>query len=340
MKLDTYPTVKLAIIGLGRMGSNMARRLLRDGHEIAAWNRTQSTVTALSKEGARGLSSIEDLRGVFEGGPVACWVMLPAGDVTEEMILRLEKILKPGDILVDGGNSYFKDDIRRAKHLKPSGIRYVDVGTSGGVWGLERGYSLMIGGDRSAVEELDPIFKSLAPGVKAASPTPSRLAENHTADRGYLYCGPAGAGHFVKMVHNGIEYGMMQALAEGFDILKGASREDVHQGGYHYDLDLREIAEVWRRGSVVSSWLLDLIAISLNQDPQLAGFEGHVPDSGEGRWTAEAAIEEGVPAHVISSALFTRFRSREETSFGEKLLSAMRKEFGGHVEAPVEKKAS
>jgi 6-phosphogluconate dehydrogenase len=240
--------------------------------------------------------------------------MLPAGPATEEVLQKLQGMLKPGDILIDGGNTYFKDDIRRAEQLKAYGIRYLDVGTSGGVWGLERGYSLMIGGDPGAAETLAPIFKSLSP---------------ETADLGYLYCGPAGAGHFVKMVHNGIEYGMMQALAEGFEILKRAK----------YDLDLREIAEVWRRGSVVSSWLLDLIAIALNRDPGLASFSGHVPDSGEGRWTVQTAVEEGVPAQVISAALYARFRSRESESFGEKLLSAMRKEFGGHPEASDEKKA-
>ncbi len=310
----------------------MARRLIRAGHAIAVHNRSPGPVAELEKEGAQGVHSLEKIRDGFDGTAV-CWLMLPAGNVTEEAVIQLQKALKPGDILIDGGNSHFKDDVRRAELLRASGIRYLDVGTSGGVWGLERGYSLMIGGDRSAAEELDPVFKSLAPGVQAAAGTSGRNAHGKTADQGYLYCGPAGSGHFVKMVHNGIEYGMMQALAEGFDILRGASQ-------YRYDLDLREVSEVWRRGSVVSSWLLDLIAIALNQDPALSGFEGRVPDSGEGRWTVQAALEEGVPAQVISAALYARFRSRESESFAEKLLSAMRKEFGGHPEAPGETKAA
>jgi 6-phosphogluconate dehydrogenase len=320
------------------MGSNMARRLLRGGHQVVAYDRSADVVRTLEKERARGVRSLEELRREFEGTAI-CWLMLPAGDVVEETIIRLQKILKKGDILVDGGNSYFKDDVRRAAELKTSGIRYLDVGTSGGVWGLERGYSLMIGGDRGAVEELDPIFKTLAPGADGVGVTGGRSTEGKTADLGYLYCGPAGAGHFVKMVHNGIEYGMMQALAEGFDILRGAT-EKGEQRDYSYELDLPEISEVWRRGSVVSSWLLDLIAIAFAHDPKLAGFEGRVPDSGEGRWTVQAAIEEGVPAQVISAALYTRFRSRESESFAEKLLSAMRKQFGGHREAPAEEKAS
>ena len=319
----------------------MARRLMRDGHEVVVFDVNPHAVSALENEGGHGIRSIDDLRGALSETAV-CWLMLPAGNVTEEMVQRLSKVLSHGDILVDGGNSYFKDDIRRSTLLGGLGIRYLDVGTSGGVWGLERGYSLMVGGDQSAAEELDSIFKSLAPGSQAVSMTAGRSAPGASADQGYLYCGPAGAGHFVKMVHNGIEYGMMQALAEGFDILRHASG-DGEQTDYRYDLDLREISEVWRRGSVVSSWLLDLIAIALNEDPKLAEFGGHVPDSGEGRWTAQAAIEEGVPAQVISASLYTRFRSREEESFAEKTLSAMRKQFGGHREAPAgkeKKKAS
>ncbi len=310
---------------------------MRDGHEIVVFDLNPHAVSTLEKEGGHGVQSLEEIRGA-PGETVVCWLMLPAGNATEEMVQRLSKILHQGDILVDGGNSYFKDDIRRAALLGGLGIRYLDVGTSGGVWGLERGYSLMIGGDKSAAAELDPIFKSLAPGAQAVAPTAGRSA-GATADLGYLYCGPAGAGHFVKMVHNGIEYGMMQALAEGFDILKGAD-SGGEQTDYHYDFDLREISEVWRRGSVVSSWLLDLVAIALNQDPKLSEFGGHVPDSGEGRWTAQAAIEEGVPAQIISAALYSRFRSREQESFADKILSAMRKQFGGHREADVKKKAS
>ena len=306
--------MKLAMIGLGRMGSNMARRLLRGGHEVVAFDHDPAAISALEREGARGVRSLEDVRSAFERTAIY-WMMLPAGEVTESIVQQLNGLLARGDVLVDGGNSYFKDDVRRAALLAERGIRYLDVGTSGGVWGLERGYSLMIGGDREAAGKLDPIFKSLAP------------------ESGYFYCGPAGAGHFVKMIHNGIEYGMMQALAEGFDILLGASKGE--QRDYHYDLDLRGIAEVWRRGSVVSSWLLDLVALALTQDPTLSGFEGRVPDSGEGRWTVQAALEQAVPAQVISAALYTRFRSRENASFAEKLLSAMRRQFGGHAEAPA-----
>jgi 6-phosphogluconate dehydrogenase len=318
------------------MGANMARRLMRAGHEIVAYDRSPDALAALDREGARAVRSLEELPGALDQ-PAICWLMLPAGPVTEEVVHQLQKLLKHGDILIDGGNSYFKDDVRRAEQLKPTGIRYLDVGTSGGIWGLERGYSLMIGGDPAAARDLDPVFKSLAPGTSAASTTPDRNSQGRTADEGYLYCGPAGAGHFVKMVHNGIEYGMMQALAEGFDILKGTVKGE--QEDYRYDFDLREISEVWRRGSVVSSWLLDLIAMALNQDPELASFLGHVPDSGEGRWTVQAALEEAVPAQVISAALYSRFRSRESESFAEKLISAMRREFGGHAEAPLEKKA-
>ncbi len=317
----------------------MARRLMRGGHEVVTYDLSAQAMSALEKEGARGVRSVEEIPKALAGGTAICWVMLPSGSATEEMVQRLSSLLKKNDILLDGGNSHFKDDIRRSALLEARGIRYLDVGTSGGVWGLERGYSLMIGGDRTAARELDALFKTLAPGAQTASLTAGRHpagGASSNADEGYLYCGPAGAGHFVKMVHNGIEYGMMQSLAEGFDILRGA----VAQADYDYDLDLREISEVWRRGSVVSSWLLDLIAIALNQDPKLASFGGHVPDSGEGRWTVQAALEEGVPAQVISAALYTRFRSREEESFAEKLLSAMRKEFGGHAEADKKKIAS
>jgi 6-phosphogluconate dehydrogenase len=330
--------MKMAMIGLGRMGGNMVRRLTQGGHTCVVYDVDPKAVAQLAQEGALPASSLEQMLTQLDK-PRVIWMMLPAGAVTQEMTDQLSALLEPQDILIDGGNSHFKDDVKRAKALAPKGVRYVDVGTSGGVWGLERGYSLMIGGDAGAAEHLAPIFKTLAPGVGSIKPSPGREAEGRTADQGYLYCGPAGAGHFVKMIHNGIEYGMMQALAEGFDILKGASRPEVDES-YRYDLDLREISEVWRRGSVVSSWLLDLVALALNADPHLQGFEGHVADSGEGRWTVQAALEEAVPATVLSAALFARFRSREERSFADQLLSAMRRGFGGHPEGKVQKIAS
>jgi 6-phosphogluconate dehydrogenase len=322
--------MQLGMVGLGRMGANMARRLLRAGHRIVAYDRDPAAVRALEQEGAAAAVSLEDLVRRLER-PRAAWFMLPAGAPTEETVEALAERLEPGDSIVDGGNSHFKDDARRARRLAAKGIRYLDVGTSGGVWGLDRGYSLMIGGDAEAVRQLEPVFRALAPGRAGAPVTPGREDRTSTAEEGYLHCGPAGAGHFVKMVHNGIEYGLMQAFAEGFDILRGAAGDDVPEE-LRYRIDLAEVAEVWRRGSVVSSWLLDLAAAALTQDPTLEGFTGRVPDSGEGRWTVQAAVEEGIPAHVISAALYARFRSRQENTFGEKLLSAMRRQFGGHAE--------
>jgi len=282
-------------------------------------------------------TSLADLAGKLEA-PRAVWIMVPAGVPTEETVMELGKVLSAGDTIIDGGNSFYKDDVRRSQALEPAGIHYVDVGTSGGVWGLERGYCLMMGGPKGAVERLDPIFKTLAPGVGDIPRTPGRDGRG-TAEQGYLYCGPSGSGHFVKMVHNGIEYGVMQAYAEGFDILRGAHSDHLPQG-LSYDLELPDIAELWRRGSVISSWLLDLTAQALATDGKLAGYTGFVEDSGEGRWTIAAALEEGVSAEVLSTALFTRFRSRAEHTFAEKVLSAMRKGFGGHVERPREEKVN
>ena len=321
------------MVGLGRMGANMARRLLRGGHEVVAWDRDPAPARALAEEGAAAAPSLDELVRRLEPPRVA-WVMLPAGAPTEDTVVALGQRLAAGDVVVDGGNSHFKDDVRRARALAGRGVQYVDVGTSGGVFGLERGYALMVGGEPGAVQTLAPALATLAPGRAAAPPTPGRVAPSGaTAEDGWLHCGPAGAGHFVKMVHNGIEYGMMQAFAEGFDVLRGAASPEV-PAEHRFALDLREIAEVWRRGSVVSSWLLDLAAAALAKDPGLDGFTGRVPDSGEGRWTIQAAVEEGVPATVLAAALFARFRSRADSPFGERLLSAMRREFGGHAEAP------
>ncbi len=325
--------MQLGMVGLGRMGSNMARRLLRAGHRVVAYDRERAAGAALEREGAIAASSLDELVRRLDP-PRAAWVMLPAGAPTEETVTMLGDRLEAGDVVVDGGNTWFKDDVRRARSLASKGVRYVDAGTSGGVFGLERGYSLMIGGDAEAVRLLEPAFRSLAPGRAAVPATPGREGRASTADEGYLHCGPAGAGHFVKMVHNGIEYALMQAFAEGFDILRGAAGDEVTEE-LRYRLDLAEVAEVWRRGSVVSSWLLDLAAAALAQDPGLDGFTGRVPDSGEGRWTVQAAVEEAVPATVISAALYARFRSRQDHTFGEKLLSAMRREFGGHAETPA-----
>ncbi len=325
----------IGMVGLGRMGSNMARRLLRAGHRVLAYDRDPARGRSLEGDGAATASSLDALvRGLEPARAV--WVMLPAGGPTEETVERLGERLERGDVVVDGGNSWFKDDARRARSLAAKGVGYLDAGTSGGVFGLERGYSLMIGGEADAVRLLAPVFGALAPGRAAVVPTPAREGRATTADEGWLHCGPAGAGHFVKMVHNGIEYALMQAFAEGFDILRGAAAETVPEE-LRYGIDLAEVAEVWRRGSVVSSWLLDLAAAALAEDPVLAGFTGRVPDSGEGRWTVQAAVEEGVPATVISAALFARFRSRRDHGFGEKLLSAMRRQFGGHAEAPETK---
>jgi 6-phosphogluconate dehydrogenase len=324
--------MQLGVIGLGRMGGNMARRLSRAGHDCVVFARSEKTVAEFVAEGMTGASSASDLVAKLTP-PRAVWVMLPAGAVTEAMVAELSDLLAEGDCLIDGGNTFYKDDIRRAKACAAKGIAYVDVGTSGGVWGLERGYCMMIGGPAAAVERLDPIFKALAPGPGAIARTPGRDGRDPRVEQGYLHAGPAGAGHFVKMIHNGIEYGLMQAYAEGFDILRGKSGPALPEQE-RFALDLADIAEVWRRGSVVSSWLLDLSAIALAEDPSLARFTGAVEDSGEGRWTIEAAIEQATPADVLATSLFARFRSRQEHTFGEKLLSAMRFAFGGHVEPP------
>jgi len=320
--------MQLGMVGLGRMGANLARRLMRNGHRCVVFNRTRGPVDALAREGAVGSSSLEDLVAKLDK-PRAAWVMLPAGQPTENTVSELGRLLDQGDIVLDGGNSFYTDDIRRAQALQTRGIHYVDVGTSGGVWGLERGYCMMIGGDTEAVLRLDPIFAALAPGPGNIPRTPGRDGHDPRAESGYIHCGPSGSGHFVKMVHNGIEYGLMQAYAEGFSIL-GAAAE--RPGAERYELDLADVAEVWRRGSVISSWLLDLTAIALAADSKLEGFDGYVEDSGEGRWTLMAAIESAVPANVLSAALYARFRSREERSFADRMLSAMRKGFGGHVE--------
>lgn len=325
--------MQLGMIGLGRMGGNMVRRLMKGGHTCIVYDRNEASVKELTGEGATDARSLDELARKLEK-PRAAWVMVPAGVPTEQTVAELAGLMEPGDIVVDGGNSYYKDDVRHAEALKPKGIRYLDVGTSGGIWGLERGYCLMIGGDREAVQHLDPIFRTLAPGRGTIPRTPGRGSLPGTAEDGYLHCGSAGAGHFVKMVHNGIEYGLMQALAEGFDILRNAGTDRLPRER-RYDLPLADIAELWRRGSVLSSWLLDLTASALIEDPLLASFTGSVEDSGEGRWTVMTAIEEAVPAEVISAALYTRFRSRQEHTFAEKILSAMRYRFGGHVEPPT-----
>jgi 6-phosphogluconate dehydrogenase len=334
--------MQLGMIGLGRMGANMVRRLLKGGHECVVFDRSADAVKNLAKEKATGAGSLADFVKKIKQ-PRAVWLMVPAG-VVDNTIADLLPLLSPGDILIDGGNSYYVDDIRRAKELAAKGIHYVDVGTSGGVWGLERGYCMMIGGEKEVVQHLDPIFATLGPGIGDIARTPGREKLGGTAEQGYLHCGPNGAGHFVKMVHNGIEYGLMAAYAEGLGILRGANigkkqsridaettplREPEH---YQFDLNLAGIAEVWRRGSVIASWLLDLTAISLVEDPNLAKFTGHVSDSGEGRWTIKAAIDEGVPVPVLTTALYERFSSRGEADYQDKLLSAMRFQFGGHLE--------
>ncbi|PSJ38342.1 phosphogluconate dehydrogenase (NAD(+)-dependent, decarboxylating) [Allosphingosinicella deserti] len=324
--------MRLAMIGLGRMGANIARRLMKHGHEIVAYDHSADAVQALSAEGAAAASSLQEAAALLSG-PRIFWVMLPAGDPTEATIETLIGLGAPGDIVIDGGNSFFKDDIRRAKVCAEKGIHYVDVGTSGGVWGLDRGYCMMIGGDKETVERLDPIFDSLAPGYGNVPRTIGREGQDDRAERGYIHAGPAGAGHFVKMVHNGIEYGLMQAYAEGFDVLKGRMSERLPEEE-RFDIHLPDVAEVWRRGSVVSSWLLDLCAGALARDEALEQFSGRVADSGEGHWTVNAAMEEAVPVNVLSAALFARYRSRSDTTFGDKLLSAMRLGFGGHVEMP------
>ncbi len=324
--------MQLGIIGLGRMGGNIAKRLMDGGHTTVVYDRSADAIKASVSAGATGASSLEDIVAKL-AKPRAIWVMLPAGAPTEDTINALAALLEPGDTLIDGGNSFYKDDIRRAKSLAEKGLNYIDVGTSGGVWGLERGYCMMIGGDAEEVMRLDPIFATLAPGLGTIERTAGRTKTDDRAEHGYIHAGPAGAGHFVKMVHNGIEYGMMQAYAEGFDVLKMKGSDNLPPEE-RYNLDMTDIAEVWRRGSVISSWLLDLTALALAGDAELTKYSGSVADSGEGRWTVEAAIEEAVPIPVLATALFARFRSREEHTYADRLLSAMRFGFGGHVEIP------
>jgi 6-phosphogluconate dehydrogenase len=334
--------MQLGMVGLGRMGANLVRRLMRDGHRCVVFDMNADAVSALEKEGATGASSLADFVAKLDK-PRAIWLMLPAA-VVDSTLEQLVPMLDPGDIVIDGGNSYYRDDITRAQNLLTKNIHYVDVGTSGGVWGLDRGYCLMIGGEKEVVSHLDPIFKTIAPDPGCAEPTPGRTRTDSTAADGYLHCGPSGAGHFVKMVHNGVEYGMMAAIGEGLSIIKHANAGKVDRTvdaettplrdpwAYQYDIDVCEVAEVWRRGSVVSSWLVDLIAAALVRSPQLDEFSGRVSDSGEGRWTVLAAVDEGVPAPVITTSLFSRFESRELGEFTAKVLSAMRSEFGGHAE--------
>jgi 6-phosphogluconate dehydrogenase len=333
--------MRLGMVGLGKMGANMALRLMRGGHEVVGSDLSSDNVKHLASEGAIASTSLDDFVSKL-GKPRIAWLMVPAGDPTEQTVQALSQRFQAGDILIDGGNSYFKDDVRRSKQLKDKGIHYVDVGTSGGVWGIDRGYCMMIGGPKEVVQQLDPIFKTLAPGRGDIPRTPGREKmppkTGGTAEDGYIHCGPSGAGHFVKMVHNGIEYGLMQAYGEGFDIFKNATSKDLPED-QRYDLNLPDIAEVWRRGSVVSSWLLDLTAMALLENPTLSEYTGYVQDSGEGQWTIEAAIAEAVPVNVLSAALFTRFRSRQEHTFAEKMLSAMRQKFGGHIELSAKKTA-
>jgi len=326
--------MQLGMVGLGKMGANMTRRLMRGGHTLVVSDLSAEAVKGLAREGAVASASLDDLVGKLSA-PRAVWIMVPSGDPTEKTVQALLKTMRAGDTIIDGGNSYFKDDVRRSRICAAKDVHYVDVGTSGGVWGIERGYCMMIGGPKEAVQRLDPIFKTLAPGRGDIERTPGREkvtgAAAGTAEDGYIHCGSSGAGHFVKMVHNGIEYGMMQAYAEGFDIFKNATCKDLPED-IRYNLNLPDIAEVWRRGSVVSSWLLDLTAMALLEDPTLSGYSGFVQDSGEGRWTIQAALEEAVPAEVLTAALFVRFRSRQDHTFAEKMLSAMRNKFGGHIE--------
>ena len=336
---------QLGMVGLGRMGANLVRRLMRDGHDCVVYDVNPDPIKELEGEGAMGATSLKELAAKLDA-PRSVWIMVPAGDITESTVKEVAEVLEKGDAIIDGGNSYYRDDMRRAEMVGEKGIDYIDCGTSGGVFGLDRGFCLMIGGPDGAVERLDPIFKTIAPGVDTAGRTPGRSGDPVTAENGYLHCGPNGAGHFVKMVHNGIEYGVMAAYAEGLNILKNANAGKVeremdaetapleHPEYYQYDLDIPEIAEVWRRGSVISSWLLDLTAASLQQSGDLSDFEGRVSDSGEGRWTSIAAIEEGVPAGVLTTALYERFASRNLDDFADRVLSAMRFQFGGHQEKP------
>jgi 6-phosphogluconate dehydrogenase len=327
--------MQIGMIGLGKMGANMVRRLIRSKHQVVVYDRSADAVKAMEKEGATGATSLEDLVGKLQE-PRAVWIMVPAGVPTEETVVQLGKLLPAGSTIIDGGNSFFKDDVRRSKSLVEKKISYMDVGTSGGVWGVERGYCLMIGGDTDAFKRFEPIFATLAPGMGDVGRTPGRPADMGTAEKGYLHCGPSGAGHFVKMIHNGIEYGLMQAYAEGFDILRGATSKELPPE-IQYEIPLPEVAELWRRGSVVGSWLLDLTAMALIEAPDLKNYTGFVHDSGEGRWTIEAALQEAVPAEVLSAALYTRFRSRQDHTFAEKMLSAMRQKFGGHIEQGASK---
>jgi 6-phosphogluconate dehydrogenase len=325
--------MQIGMVGLGKMGANMARRLMKGGHECAVFDLDPARVGEMEQEGAKGATDLPTFIGLL-AKPRVVWMMVPAGDATDSTVQKLAEQMSIGDTIIDGGNSHYKDDVRRAKSLLTRGIHYADVGTSGGVWGLERGYCLMIGGEKEVFERIEPIFKTLAPGKGTIPETPARPENQGTADKGYLYCGHVGAGHFVKMIHNGIEYGLMQAFGEGFDILKNADSKELDPE-LRYDFDVAEIAEVWRRGSVVSSWLLDLAAFALVENPTLSNYTGFVHDSGEGRWTIQAAIEEAVPCDVLSSSLYARFRSRQEHTFSEKMLSAMRNKFGGHVERLV-----
>ena len=341
--MTTSTPMQLGMVGLGRMGANLVRRLMRDGHRCVVYDVNPDAVTTLEGEGATGSGSLAEFVAALEA-PRAVWIMVPAGEITDRTIEDLATHLEAGDTVIDGGNTYYRDDLRHAAALRERGIHHVDCGTSGGVWGLERGFCLMIGAEPEVFGRLEPIFASIAPGLDAAPRSPGRSGDPTMAERGYLHCGPNGAGHFVKMVHNGIEYGLMAAYAEGFNILAhadaGSEQRDAdaetapleHPEFYRYDLDIPEVAEVWRRGSVVASWLLDLSAIAMHASPDLAGFEGRVSDSGEGRWTSIAAIDEGVPAPVLTTALYSRFASRDLDDFANKVLSAMRKEFGGHDE--------
>jgi 6-phosphogluconate dehydrogenase len=322
--------MQLGMIGLGRMGGNIVRRLMRQGHSTVVYDKDAKAVAGIAKEGAAGSGTLEEFIRKLEK-PRTVWVMLPAGHITETTIETISKLMEKDDVIIDGGNTFWQDDVRRGKKLRERGIHYIDVGTSGGVWGIERGYCMMIGGDKAVVDRLDPIFKTLAPGLGDIPRTEGRQGRDPRVEQGYLHAGPVGAGHFVKMVHNGIEYGLMQAYAEGFDILKNANIDALPQD-HRFKLDIADIAEVWRRGSVIPSWLLDLTASALAKHPALDEYSGFVEDSGEGRWTVNAAIDEAVPAEVLTAALFARFRSRKEHTFAEKILSAMREGFGGHKE--------